>query len=167
MSVNVPGRAQNVSRGEYQLIIDYAHSGESLKALLESLKEYPHKRTITIFGCGGNRDPKRRTEMGAASGKYSDVTIITTDNPRFEDPMAIIEQIKNGLLEANPNAKYYIEEERRDAIEKAIDIAELGDIIILAGKGHETTVERNGVKTEESDEQLVNEIYAKKGIPTD
>lgn len=162
--VHVPGRAQNVSKGKYQLIIDYAHSGESLKALLKAVKEYPHKRTITVFGCGGNRAEKRREEMGQASGKYADITIITTDNPRYEDPMAIIEQIKEGVLSVNPKATYYIEEKRKDAINKAIEIAEEGDIILVVGKGHESTVEVMGKLTEESDEGLVNEIYTQKGI---
>ena len=112
-----------------------AHNAMSLKSLLETLREYKPARLVCLFGCGGNRSGLRRLEMGEASGQLADYTIITSDNPRFEDPQAIIEDIKTGILKTNGA---YIEIiDRKEAIRYAITHGEPGDVIVLAGKGHE------------------------------
>ena len=128
----------------YSILIDYAHTPDGLLNVVRSVKDFCRGRVITLFGCGGDRDPLKRPIMGEIGVKYSDLAIITSDNPRTEDPEAIIRDILTGV---KPElGAYEVIPDRRQAIRYAMDIAEKDDIIILAGKGHETYQEIHGVK---------------------
>ena len=116
----------------------------SLQSLLTTIREYNPKRMVTVFGAGGNRDRQRRFDMGEVSGQMSDLSIITSDNPRKEEPEAIIEDILVGMKKTN--GKYITIVNRKEAIKYSMDNAEDGDVILLVGKGHETYQEINGVK---------------------
>ena len=132
----VKGRIEMIKvSDEFTLMIDYAHNAMALESLLGTLKEYDPHRLVCLFGCGGNRSKLRRYEMGEVSGKMADLTIITSDNPRDEDPQAIIDDIKIGM--AKTDGKYVEIPDRKEAIAYAIHHGEPGDIIVLAGKGHE------------------------------
>lgn len=157
LNVKVTGRIEMMKvPGEYTLLIDYAHNAMALRSLLETLKEYKPARLICLFGCGGNRSRQRRFEMGEVSGKLADLTIITSDNPRFEEPEAIIEDIKTGI--APTGGEYITIIDRREAIKYAIANAKKGDLIVLAGKGHEDYQEIKGVKYPMDEHVLVEEI---------
>ncbi len=128
----------------YSVLIDYAHTPDGLENVLSSVKDFCKGRLISVFGCGGDRDPIKRPIMGKIGVQLSDIAIITSDNPRTENPMAIIEDILKGV---KPElGEYIVMEDRRAAIRYAMDIAEKDDIIVLAGKGHETYQEINGQK---------------------
>jgi UDP-N-acetylmuramoyl-L-alanyl-D-glutamate--2,6-diaminopimelate ligase len=138
LKVQVPGRAEVVptpGKG-YTVMIDYAHTPASLENILTTVKEFARGRLISVFGCGGDRDRTKRPLMGEVSGRIADFTIITSDNPRTEEPMRIIRDIEAGIK--NTNGKYIIIEDRTEAIRHAMKNAESGDIIVLSGKGHET-----------------------------
>jgi len=142
----VKGRIEVVPTPDmpYSVLIDYAHTPDGLENVISSVQDFCRGRVITVFGCGGDRDPIKRPIMGEIGVKLSDIAIITSDNPRTENPSAIIEDILKGI---KPEYGYYkVVEDRRAAIRYAMDIAEKDDIIILAGKGHETYQEINGVK---------------------
>lgn len=143
--VFVPGRCEIVSKDlnlGFEIIIDYAHSPDSLENILNTVREYTKGRLITVFGCGGDRDKTKRPIMGGIASRLSDMTIITSDNPRSEDPEDIIRDILKGV----ENDNYVVIENRREAIEKAIKIARKDDIILIAGKGHENYQElKDGV----------------------
>ena len=142
----VKGRVEVVPTPEtpYSVLIDYAHTPDGLENVLSSVKDFCKGRLIAVFGCGGDRDPMKRPIMGEIGVKYADLAIITSDNPRTEDPEAIIADIMKGV---KPElGEYKVVCDRRKAIRYAMDIAEKDDIIILAGKGHETYQEINGVK---------------------
>ena len=141
---------------DFTLMIDYAHNAMSLESLLTTLKEYNPKRLVCLFGCGGNRSKLRRYEMGEVSGKLADLTIITTDNPRFEEPQDIIDDIKMGI--AKTTGSYVEISDRKQAIGYAITHGEKGDIIVLAGKGHEDYQEIKGVKYPMDERVLIREI---------
>ena len=128
----------------YSVLIDYAHTPDGLENVISSVQGFCKGRVITVFGCGGDRDPMKRPIMGHIGVSLSDIGIITSDNPRTEKPSAIIEDILEGVEEED--GEYIVVEERREAIRYAMDIAKKDDIIILAGKGHETYQEINGVK---------------------
>ena len=157
------GRIEMVKVSDaFTLMIDYAHNAMSLKSLLSTIREYEPKRLVCLFGCGGNRARARRFEMGEASGELSDLTIITSDNPRFEDPQAIIEDIKTGILKTNGA---YIEIiDRKEAIRYAITHGEPGDVIVLAGKGHEDYQEIKGKKYPMDERILIAEILKEERI---
>lgn len=123
--------------GNYRLMIDYAHNAVSLQNLLETLRNYRPKRLVTVFGCGGNRSKLRRLQMGEVSGNYSDYTIITSDNPRYEKPEDIIADIVEGIEKTR--GEYITVTDRREAIAYAINHARDDDFIVLAGKGQRTT----------------------------
>ena len=129
---------------DYSIIIDYAHNAVSLETILKTVRQYNPKRLICLFGCGGNRPKMRRYEMGEISGKYADFSIITSDNSRFEKPEDIINDIITGI--SKTNGKYIAITDRVDAIHYAIDNAHEGDIILIAGKGHEMYQEIEGIK---------------------
>ena len=116
-------------------MVDYAHTPDGLKNVLNSAEKLDPRRLISVFGCGGNRDRGKRPIMGRIAGAISDIAIITSDNPRFEDPMAIIDEVEEGIKGVCNN--YLIEPDRAKAIELAINMAEPGDMVVLAGKGHE------------------------------
>ena len=141
---------------QFTLLIDYAHNAMSLKSLLTTLKEYQPNRLVCVFGCGGNRSKLRRFEMGEVSGTYADFTIITSDNPRFEEPLDIMADIKTGISKTTGT---YIEIcDRKEAIAYAIDHGQPGDIIVLAGKGHEDYQEIKGVKYPMDERVLIAQI---------
>lgn len=146
---------------KFTLLIDYAHNAMALESLLKSLKEYEPHRLVCVFGCGGNRSKIRRYEMGEVSGNLADFTIITSDNPRFEEPQAIIDDIKTGM--AKTNGKYIEICDRKEAIAYAIDHGEEGDIIVLAGKGHEDYQEIKGVKYPMDERDLIADILKERG----
>ena len=153
----VKGRVQIVPTGyEYTLIIDYAHNAVALESILQTLRQYHPKRLISLFGCGGNRARSRRFEMGEVSGKLADLTVITSDNPRFEEPQAIIDDIITGMKKTE--GKYISILDRREAISYVMNHGEPGDIIVLAGKGHETYQEIKGVKYHMSEEEIVQDV---------
>ena len=134
---SVKGRVQIVPTGyDYTLIIDYAHNAVALESILNTLRAYDPPRLISLFGCGGNRSKLRRYEMGEVSGKLADFTIITSDNPRFEEPQAIIDDILIGMKKTD--GEYISIIDRHEAISYAMHHAQPGDIVVLAGKGHET-----------------------------
>jgi UDP-N-acetylmuramoyl-L-alanyl-D-glutamate--2,6-diaminopimelate ligase len=138
----VPGRFQRVSdaRDNIAVVVDYAHTDDALKNLLETARPLAPSRVVTVFGCGGERDRTKRPLMGAVASRSSDVVILTSDNPRDEDPARIIEEIKLGIQmsEREPGTFFAIVD-RAEAIEQAIRMAEPGDLVLLAGKGHEKT----------------------------
>ncbi len=141
---------------EFTLMIDYAHNAMSLESLLTTLKEYNPKRLVCLFGCGGNRSKDRRYEMGEVSGRLADLTIITSDNPRFEEPQDIIDDIKIGI--GRTNGKYVEICDRKEAIKYAIANGQPGDVIVLAGKGHEDYQEIRGVKHPMDERVLIAEV---------
>lgn len=129
-----PGRFEPVKIDrDFTVIVDYAHTGDALENILKSINEFKTNRVITVFGCGGDRDKTKRPIMGGIAEKYSDIVIVTSDNPRTEDPEEIIKDIVVGLTKEN----HTVEIHREKAIEKAISLAEKNDIILIAGKGHE------------------------------
>lgn len=159
LAVRVKGRIEMVKVSEhFTLLIDYAHNAMALESLLTSLREYAPNRLVCLFGCGGNRSRQRRYEMGEVSGRLADLTIITSDNPRFEEPQDIIRDIKTGI--ARTEGIYVEIIDRREAIRYAIDHGQEGDIIILAGKGHEDYQEIKGVKYPMDERTLIREILA-------
>jgi len=152
MTRSVPGRLERVSHnGDIPVYVDYAHTPDALENVLNALKKMTPARIITVFGCGGNRDKTKRPLMGNIAARYSDLAIVTSDNPRSEDPDDIIDQILAGevlagqraytladLPDGLPDRGYYREPDRRRAIQVAIQTARPGDIVLIAGKGHET-----------------------------
>lgn len=154
--VKVRGRIEIVNASdEFTVIVDYAHNAMALESLLNTLKEYKPNRLVTVFGCGGNRAKSRRFEMGEVSGKISDFTIITSDNPRFEKPEDIINDIITGI--SKTDGKYISIIDRKEAIKYAIDNGMSKDIIVIAGKGHEDYQEIEGVKHHMDDVEMVLE----------
>lgn len=156
-NAKVKGRIEMVKvSDEFTLMIDYAHNAMALKSLLSTLRDYRPNRLVCLFGCGGNRSKLRRFEMGEVSGRYADFTIITSDNPRFEEPEEIMNDIETGMKKTD--GKYIKITDRKEAIAYAIDNAEQGDIIVLAGKGHEDYQEIKGVKYPMDERDLIKEI---------
>ena len=153
----VKGRIEMVKvSDDFTLMIDYAHNAMSLASLLNTLRDYNPGRIVTVFGCGGNRSRSRRFEMGETSGNLSDFTIITSDNPRFEEPQDIVNDIITGIEKTE--GEYVAIIDRKEAIRYAIENGRTGDVIILAGKGHETYQEIKGVKYDMDDRVLIAEV---------
>ena len=160
LEVRVPGRSELVdNKKEIPIMIDYAHSPESLENILRAVKSYTRGKVICVFGCGGDRDSGKRPIMGEISGKIADFTIITSDNPRTENPEKIVEQIEDGIKKTKGNYKVVVD--RKAAIEEAIKMAGKTDIVILAGKGHEPYQEINGEKYPFDERIIVKEIIQK------
>lgn len=157
LEVRVPGRSELVNNSkDLTIMIDYAHSPESLSNILHAVKSYTRGRVISVFGCGGDRDSAKRPQMGEISGMIADFTIITSDNPRTEDPQKIVDQIEEGIKKTK--GKYTVIVDRVEAIRYAINMASKKDIIVLAGKGHEPYQEINGVKHPFDERVIVNQI---------
>lgn len=157
LRAHVKGRIEMIPVSDrFTLLIDYAHNAMSLESLLTTLKEYRPNRLVCLFGCGGNRSKIRRYEMGEVSGRLADLTIITSDNPRDEEPQAIIDDIKTGM--AKTEGRYVEICDRKEAIAYAIDNGQQGDIIVLAGKGHEDYQEIKGVKYPMDERVLIADI---------
>lgn len=153
----VKGRIEMIHvSDDFTLMIDYAHNAMSLESLLSTLKEYNPKRLVCVFGCGGNRAKSRRFEMGEVSGRLADLTIITSDNPRFEKPEDIIADIRTGITKTS--GKYLEIPDRKEAIAYAIHHGQPGDVIVLAGKGHEDYQEIEGKKYPMDERVLIQEI---------
>ena len=151
----VDGRLERVYSKDFDVIIDYAHTPDGLNKTLLAIRPLVNNRLICVFGCGGNRDQTKRELMGKISGSLADFTIITSDNPRYEEPMEIINQIEKGIREKTK--RYLLIEDREDAIKYAIDIAVKGDIILIAGKGSEKYQEVLGIKKLYNDKDTVIE----------
>lgn len=150
----VKGRIEMVKvSDEFTLMIDYAHNAMALESLLNTLRDYDPGRIVSVFGCGGNRSKTRRYEMGEVSGKLADFTIITSDNPRFEEPQEIINDIITGMKKTD--GKYIDICDRGEAIKYAIKNGRPGDVVVIAGKGHETYQEIKGVKYDMDDRKLI------------
>ncbi len=157
INIRVPGRSELVdNKLGLTIMIDYAHTPESLEKILSTVKIYTKGRVISVFGCGGDRDKRKRPMMGEVSGRVADYTILTSDNPRTEEPQAIINDIEEGIKATN--GKYECIVDRVEAIKKAIKMANKKDIIVLAGKGHEITQEINKKKYPFDERIIVNEI---------
>ncbi len=162
LGARVKGRIEMVKVSEeFTLLIDYAHNAMALESLLATLREYRPHRLVCLFGCGGNRARSRRFEMGEVSGRLADLTVITSDNPRFEEPQAIIEDIKTGI--AKTEGKYVEICDRREAIRYVITHGEPGDIVVLAGKGHEDYQEIKGVKYPMDERDIIRDILEQQG----
>ena len=160
--VQTKGRIEKVKvSDDFTLMIDYAHNAMSLESLLTTLKGYNPKRLVCLFGCGGNRSKLRRYEMGEVSGNLADLTVITSDNPRFEEPQAIIDDIKTGI--AKTSGKYVEIIDRKEAIRYVIENGRPGDVIVLAGKGHEDYQEICGVKHPMDERVLIAEVLEELG----
>ncbi len=155
--VRVPGRSELINnKKDLTIMLDYAHSPESLENILNAVKSYTRGRVISVFGCGGDRDPGKRPIMGEISGRIADFTIITSDNPRTEDPQKIVDQIEEGIKKTK--GKYIVVVDRIEAIREAIKMADKKDIVVLAGKGHEPYQEINGIKYPFDERIIVNSI---------
>ena len=160
LNVRVPGRSELVNnKKNLTIMLDYAHSPESLESILHAVKGYTRGKVISVFGCGGDRDTTKRAIMGEISGKIADYTIITSDNPRTEDPEEIVKEVESGIKRTK--GKYVCIVDRKKAIEHAIKMATKNDIVVLAGKGHETYQEVNGVKNPFDEKTIIKQIINK------
>ena len=154
---SVPGRIELLDLPlPFKVILDYSHSPDALENILETVRTFTKNRLIVLFGCGGDRDQGKRPMMGEIAGQLADFSILTSDNPRTENPMTILNAIEEGMRQTS--GKYIVIENRRDAIRYALMMAKEGDILILAGKGHETYQEIMGVKRPFDEKIVVNEL---------
>ena len=159
LQAHVKGRIEIVKvSDDFTLMIDYAHNAMALESLLTTLREYKPKRLVCLFGCGGNRSKLRRYEMGEVSGKLADLTVITSDNPRNEEPQAIIDDIKVGI--SKTDGKYVEIIDRKEAIAYVIRHGQPGDVIVLAGKGHEDYQEIKGKKYPMDERDIIADVLA-------
>ncbi len=158
----VEGRFENIDEGQrFLCIVDYAHTDDALRKLIQEARHLTKGRVITVFGCGGNRDRTKRPLMGAAAAELSDFAIVTSDNPRNEDPLEIIKDILKGIGTNN----FMVQPDRADAIREAVAMANEGDTVLVAGKGHEDYQEIKGVRHHFSDKEvLVKEIRKRLGV---
>ena len=157
LEIKVPGRSEVVpNKRELPIMIDYAHSPDSLQNILSAVKTYTRGRVILVFGCGGDRDTSKRAVMGEIAGKTAQYTIITSDNPRTEEPKKIVEQVEEGIKKTN--GKYICIVDRTEAIKHAIEIANKNDLILLCGKGHETYQEINGEKHPYDERDIIEKV---------
>lgn len=154
----VPGRFQMIEEGQdFRVVVDYAHTPDGLAEVLRAAGDLAREaggKLIAVFGCGGDRDPGKRPLMGKAAATFADLAVITSDNPRSEEPMAIIEEIERGVVEGPPRFGYRLVEDRAEAIRMAIHEARTADVVVIAGKGHETGQEFAG-RTIPFDDRLV------------
>lgn len=155
----VEGRLECVYDKEFRVFVDYAHTPDGLEKSLKALKSSCKGRLVCVFGCGGNRDKGKRLEMGKISGEIADFTVITSDNPRYEEPMDIIFEIEKGMLFSSRN--YVLIQERVQAIKYAIEMAEKDDVLLIAGKGSERYQEILGIKHVYNDKDTVNELIGR------
>ncbi len=154
----IPGRLEKVDKKQpFTVLIDYAHTDDALKNVLSTIKEIAKKRVITVFGCGGDRDRTKRPVMGEIAVKMSDYVILTSDNPRTEDPKKIICDIEIGIKRAGKD-NYMVKVDRREALKTAVEMANKDDIILVAGKGHETYQIIGNNKIHFSDREVVEEL---------
>lgn len=157
----VPGRIETLeTQTQFRVILDYSHSPDALENILSTVRTFTRGKLIVLFGCGGERDRGKRPLMGKIAGKLADYSILTSDNPRHEDPMDILSPIEEGMKETN--GEYIVIENRREAIKYALSYAQEGDVLVLAGKGHETYQDIGGVKHPFDEKQVVAQLLAKK-----
>jgi UDP-N-acetylmuramoyl-L-alanyl-D-glutamate--2,6-diaminopimelate ligase len=163
----VPGRFERIDVGQpFLVVVDYAHTDDALRNLLATAKELnPYGRILTLFGCGGDRDRTKRPIMGEVAGQVSDVVVLTSDNPRSEDPLLIINDVIVGVQRTK--AKLFIEADRQKAIEKVMDEARAGDIVVLAGKGHETYQVLRDRTIEFDDREVARKVLRRHGFGGD
>lgn len=155
----VKGRVEVVpTPTDYTVLIDYAHTPDALENVLNTVRGFTKGRVICVFGCGGDRDRAKRPIMGAIGARLADIPVVTSDNPRTEDPAAIVEEVLAGFRPTDP--KPVVEVDRPTAIHKALSIARAGDTVVLAGKGHETYQEVNGVKRHMDEREIVANYFA-------
>jgi UDP-N-acetylmuramoyl-L-alanyl-D-glutamate--2,6-diaminopimelate ligase len=156
----VHGRFESIMSGDGVLfIVDYAHTPDALQKLLETVRGIPHRNIITVFGCGGNRDRGKRPLMGQIASEMSDFVVITSDNPRYEDPAAIIEDITEGIRGGN----FVSVVERERGVREAVRRAGQGDVVVVAGKGHESYQDIGGVRYPMDDRQLIESALREAG----
>ncbi len=155
LAQKVPGRLEQVYAGDFSVFVDYAHTDDALENVLSTLREITPNRLTVVFGCGGDRDRTKRPLMGRVAGDLADKCYITSDNPRSEDPGAIIREIESGI---SPGADYEVVEDRESAIRMGVESARQGDVVLIAGKGHETFQEFAN-KTVSFDDRLVARKY--------
>ncbi|MBQ6398592.1 MAG: UDP-N-acetylmuramoyl-L-alanyl-D-glutamate--2,6-diaminopimelate ligase [Clostridia bacterium] len=156
----VPGRIEVLQTGTpYKVILDYSHSPDALENILKTVRQFTRNRVIALFGCGGDRDKGKRPMMGEIGGRLADYCILTSDNPRTENPLVILAAIEKGIKPTG--GAYEVIENRREAIERALRMAEDGDVVVLAGKGHETYQEIMGIKRPFDEKAIVSEILLK------
>jgi UDP-N-acetylmuramoyl-L-alanyl-D-glutamate--2,6-diaminopimelate ligase len=160
----VPGRFERIDLGQpFLVVVDYAHTDDALRNLLATAKELNTTgRIITLFGCGGDRDRTKRPLMGEAAGRASDIVVLTSDNPRSEDPLLIINDAIVGVQRTK--AKFLVEPDRERAIQIALDQARAGDIVLLAGKGHETSQVLRDRSIEFDDREVARRILRQSGF---
>ena len=157
-----PGRMQRQGGDALPLVVvDYAHSPDALQKVLTALRPAvaSGRELVCVFGCGGDRDKGKRPEMGAVAGRLADCVVVTSDNPRTEDPAAIANEVVSGI-QASPNRRWSVELDRAKAIRMAIAAAQPGDVVLVAGKGHEDYQEKNGVRHHFSDARVVDAVLA-------
>ena len=162
----VPGRAELLdTHTPYKVILDYSHSPDALDNILNTVRAFARGRVIILFGCGGDRDHAKRPIMGEIAGRLADYSILTSDNPRTEDPFDILKAVESGIRKTK--GKYTVIENRREAIRHALETAREGDIVVLAGKGHETYQEINGIKHPFDEKAVVGQLLSemKQGKP--
>jgi UDP-N-acetylmuramoyl-L-alanyl-D-glutamate--2,6-diaminopimelate ligase len=161
-AATIAGRFEKIDEGQnFLCIVDYAHTEDALEKLIQEARRIVRKKVITVFGCGGDRDRSKRPMMGAVASRLSDLVIVTSDNPRSEDPSDIIREIFQGIERDN----CMVQPDRARAIGKAVAIAEEGDVILIAGKGHEDYQEIKGVKVSFSDRDVLKkELRRRQGI---
>ena len=158
----VPGRIEPLpTHTPYRVILDYAHSPASLESILKTIREFTRGRLICLFGCGGGRDKEKRPIMGEISGRLADFSILTSDNPRLEQPMVILSASEAGIKPTG--APYVVIENRREAIRYAMQMGQPGDVIVLAGKGHETYQDIGGQKLPFDEKVVVRELLREMG----
>ncbi len=161
----VPGRFQTIDCGQdFLVVVDYAHTEDALEKLLLTAQDLAPRRILLLFGCGGNRDRSKRSAMGAVAERFSDQVVVTSDNPRSEDPLSIIEEIQKGFKLQPP--RHVVEPDRAAAIRRILQMAEPGDLVLLAGKGHETSQILAGRTVHFDDREVAREILGELGYRT-
>lgn len=163
----VDGRFEQVDAGQsFHVLVDYAHTPDSLENVLQTAKEFVQGRVISVVGCGGDRDRTKRPVMAGIAARYSDITILTSDNPRTEDPWQILNDMLEGLKQV-PSDRYITLVDRGEAIRHAVEIAEEGDVVLIAGKGHETYQEIHGVRHDFDDREVARQALIQRGQSDD
>jgi UDP-N-acetylmuramoyl-L-alanyl-D-glutamate--2,6-diaminopimelate ligase len=158
----VPGRLERVDAGQdFTVVVDYAHTDDGLKNLLETVRALKPRRVITVFGCGGDRDRTKRPLMGAVASRLSDIAIVTSDNPRSEPPESILAEIQRGM-NGGRGAQRHLIVDRREAITRALELAEPGDAVVIAGKGHETYQVIRDKQLPFDDRQVARDLLARR-----
>jgi UDP-N-acetylmuramoyl-L-alanyl-D-glutamate--2,6-diaminopimelate ligase len=159
-----PGRFEQMHGPENKMaIVDYAHTPDALENVLKTIQaiRQKHQRIITVVGCGGNRDAGKRPIMATLAAQYSDQVVLTSDNPRFEDPELILDQMQAGISAADESKVIRISDRKHAIVEAIQQLAKSGDIVLVAGKGHETYQDIQGVKHDFDDKQVISDTFSK------